>query len=424
MEKNKSTITYRFDHNPKSQQNSKSEQQIIPLNKEDYEVRETPSCHPVEDPPGLNQYTMDFGAWSSPFEAEVERLEKLIKETDHPDHPADQGSAGPPPYRHDDQDEMRFGPIVTDQAYDPFVEMEPARTRMRGKPGAPWMTLLLSVGGAIATGAIFGFFVLQLFTGSAPSPVDIAADGDVQEQMPAGMEAGSGTETGTGTDPNSNPVLTPPSSTDQAVSIPAQSYIMLQHGVFSNEEGAQTAVEQLKGSGFAASMQQGEQFHVFAGVTMNRDDALYLSHILKEADKEAYVKTYSLPALSSVKWGGAEMDELTQFFEENHNMMESMANLSLLHLQATETSPFEEETMRTMQTAHQSWMKLETSLEQQANEEIKRILQTMNQAMNVAMNALTEYTRNPSRAFLWQVQTAMMDVMMQEKNLRNALSAS
>src|SRR5690606_14597874 len=49
---------------------------IIPLTPEEFEVVEEKS----EQPP-LNQFTADFGSWSSPFDEETERVERMIRET-------------------------------------------------------------------------------------------------------------------------------------------------------------------------------------------------------------------------------------------------------------------------------------------------------------------------------------------------------
>src|SRR5690606_6245388 len=72
---------------------SENHYKVIPLDSSEYEVMEESERHAKEiqreDTSPLNQYTADFGAWSSPFDAEVERLEQIIRNAGNPDREDD-----------------------------------------------------------------------------------------------------------------------------------------------------------------------------------------------------------------------------------------------------------------------------------------------------------------------------------------------
>lgn len=107
---NKARITYRFDGDKRNDGTgdgsaARDQNRVIPLFQEEYRVVEdqgesasgesrggheeyfpdeaprAPKEREIRDYQSLNQYTTDYGAWSSPFDAETQRIEDLIRES-------------------------------------------------------------------------------------------------------------------------------------------------------------------------------------------------------------------------------------------------------------------------------------------------------------------------------------------------------
>lgn len=413
---NKSTITYRFERkqdDEKKQHISLQQEQSQIVNQKKTEQKspqEPNSSSSYEskdrwfDPSTLNQYTHDYGAWSSPYDAEIQRLEGIIKRENSKgesvyNEPPDIQHADPiydPTYSYHDS-----------HTYHPQEEVPLMRIRKRKNP--IW-SFIFSAGGAVITGIVFGYFVLQMFTGDA---VDLANDSSLARYTD---ETSVTTDEAIDAGQSDQPVQ----GTIQKVVIPSQSYLMLQHGVFSSEDGANLAMEQLSESGFAAASESGEQHYVFAGLSLNRDDALYLSHALKEADKEVYVKTYSLPAAEKINWPG-DGSLLSNYVEQSRELVQILANISLLQLQTEDFSGLEDTTVQSVQTSHQEWMKSATEVENEAGEDVKQLIQDMNRAMNVSVNTFNEYVKNPSEPLLWQIQAGIMDYVILQKQWIEAI---
>ncbi|MGE6227862.1 SPOR domain-containing protein [Paenibacillus chitinolyticus] len=106
---NKARISYRIDGSDRTnRKEDKSGGKVIPLTKEEFSVSEAlwrdaeadraqkarQNRRETEAGPrnreGLNEYTADFGTWQSPYDAETERITKLIRESE-PGYRGDSG---------------------------------------------------------------------------------------------------------------------------------------------------------------------------------------------------------------------------------------------------------------------------------------------------------------------------------------------
>ncbi|CAM3501895.1 hypothetical protein [Marinicrinis lubricantis] len=422
---NKSTITYRFNHDneyePKRQKQDSSPGKIIPLRQEEFTVREDESqeiiveqreqTHMPINPNGpssvLNEFTQDFGTWSSPFETEVERLERMIRESDqhvqNKPPEASQGNQDLP--KHSIPDEPDHIPIIDDQIY--------SRSKVYSRSTVPWFKLVTSIGGAVITGAVFGLFVLQMFTGSDVVNQENANGGEQNAQIIREGDVSGNSSQAEPVNHNSGSVQ---------ISYPGQTYYLLQHGIFSGDEGAQQAIQGLKEAGFAAAVQKGDQQAVFAGLTLNRDDALFISHLLQDENKEVYVKTFQLPAVDRVYWSGNSGKEFSDYLLESADLIKVVSTISMVHLEAEEASPLEDTTMDTIQASHQVWSQLASAAAKGAGEEQQKLIQQMNNLMDTAVATLGEYKKNPAKAYLWQAQSAAMEFVLLEQQLLDQIA--
>lgn len=288
---NKNKMTFRFDHSPGRNNGThrivKEESKVIPLHVEEYHVKETPLIEdsffqakeegkqsstppstqvkqPLIDAQPLNLYTTDYGGWQSSFDAETNRVEQLIRESNHgPQNKA--GDRLEPLRGSQERQEPYVEPVEPLKDHRWYVPEEPVYVSGPRKPNTSWIKVATSVAGAIVTGIAFGFFVLSMFSGdtqgkatppTGQSSSVNATNPGVADKGTAAVNATSKTtadKTGT-----ANPAVPASASaaTGIAVSIPAKSYSFLQSGVFSTPQSADAAQADLKKKAFSLSMIQ------------------------------------------------------------------------------------------------------------------------------------------------------------------------
>ncbi|RKN83860.1 SPOR domain-containing protein [Paenibacillus ginsengarvi] len=467
---NKARITYRFDETGRETVR-KDQPQVIPLLKEEYSVvredhwpgeepvierssgnhREEPAPRPARGPlfdtQPLNQFTTDFGAWKSPFDEETERVERMIREserqrTEHPAHPPASAQSRFP----DRLDPERY-PLEPEERYDGHTGYyEPERERsersyVRGDlpPHLPpsryernsptsWLKVIASVAGAVGTGVLIGFFVLSMFGGE-----ETQKNGSDAAAGPGKSVAVAPSQTGTGALPgqtaagggkeNAAPASTAASGATVPLNMAAATYTLLQNGVFTNQQGADSAVAELKKKGLAAYVQQSDKFYVYVGFAPNRDDALALSQLLKDQKMELFLKALPLPAVSKIKWAGEQPAAVETFFTQNQKLVQTIGGFAVAHLKEKTPSALDDATLQTIHTAHQAWSGASATFGSGLGADQKAALQKWVAAMNTAVTSMDEYKKNPSSAYLWQAQSSLMQVLFLENELLAAIQA-
>ena len=385
----------------------------------------------LHDSQMLNPFTTDYGAWSSPFDMETERLERLIRESSYPEdvplsdeedrivHVEGPRRSGERAERRDGQsrrvdadeeggaDEWESGPIIDERL---LAREAPSSSR---PGGYSWFGAVASIAGAIATGVLFGLFVMQLFTNlmlnSEVPPVT-----DRHEQTDAPPVSLPGDDTAVGPDVEARAT---------AVSLPSNTVYMLQYGVFSSADGAYAAIDQLQKAGIASAYEAGERHIVYAGLTPDRNSALLLSNQLAGMNLETYVKTYERPAVQSLRWGKADGSRIEAYFSAGAELARTVSLLTLVHLEEKELTNFEDATIQALAASHQEWKMLAGELAKEVPEQAQEVYQRMNNALTTAAESLFAYRKNPAVSYLWQAQSAVMNYVIQEKSLLRELSA-
>jgi stage II sporulation protein B len=463
---NKARITYRFDHDREKAERHMPEQR----------AETSPDQAPVQDRRDdglqdkpydsqmLNQFTTDFGAWSSPFDIEVERLEKLIRESGpdydtpssteaeddrgrsentrlrvresrrkigdgaHKDNPSAGGSRSDRIRKEryvEQYDEYSLWteelesrrktspheePIIEEAADgDGFLfvdkiapDVYPSASYYRSS----WPGVILSMVGAITLGLLFGLFVMQMFTDLTISPdaPPVSATENETADVPPSVSEDEPSETGLGK--------------EVAVNIPEQTFYMLQYGVFSTAEGANEAQRQLRNAGIASGYEFSDGRHiVYGGITPDRNSALLLSNQLEKLELETYVKPYERAAVRSLPWGEAKAAQIESYIADGAALARMISLLTLIRLEETQPTNFEEATMEALLQSHQQWTMTGNQLSRHIPQSGEQIFERMNNEMTTAVNSLFEYRKNPSESYLWQAQTAVMNYVMLEKRL-------
>ncbi|UQZ86744.1 Sporulation related domain protein [Paenibacillus konkukensis] len=438
-------MTFRFDHTtPGRKQNAertvKEEPPVIPLHVEEYRVveerqpesltnldkvygmqtttaSETERKAPLIDAQQLNPYTTDYGGWQSSFDTETNRVERIIRES------ANHKTNRSQPQEHSegrDRDAGAFGsgdyvppqePIRDHQWYIPedpvFVSSPP-------KPNTSWLKVATSVAGAIVTGIAFGFFVLSMFSGDSPEK---AAKDALSGQPAAVNQAGGGVKQDA-----AGAAVPASAAAGAAVTIPAKTYSFLQSGVFSTPQSADAAQADLKKQGFVAVRDSGDKYPVYVGISMTRDEALGLAQKFKQKNIDVIVKNVDLPAVSKAKWSGKTADALPSFINQGDSLLQTIAPLTVAHLSEAKPTPADAAAVQSVKTAHQAWIGLNAQVNEGLADDAKAIVQRMNTAMQTAVVSVDEYRKNPAAAYMWQAQTALMQYVVAEKELRAAVA--
>ncbi len=417
---NKATITYRFNQDPNHSNKLEVHQEksaLVPLYKDEIQMKENLSeVEVVYGKEPLNQFTTDFGSWSSPIDLETLKLEKLIRETDR-----SRPMSTPPTiqsgmnYLPEFFNEVDHKPAFYDQIqWSNVVQTKPTYKR---STKTPWFKIISSITGAVITGVIFGFLVLTMFSDEADevatdtgNRVNVIQEENkenagaiVQEEIAAANKETMGTV---------------------AVNIPPQTYFVLQNGVFATLEGAKTAQTQLKDLGFAAQIESSDKYYVYAGLTTLKDDAELMGYQLKENGLEIFAKSYELPMANQIKWNEVSAEPMVSYLVQGNKLIGLICSLSLAHLQESNLTQLDHAAFQSIMKEHQTWTGLLAAANSGMPDEIKADFQKMNSAINTAIMSLEAYKKNASAGQLWQAQTSILDYVITEKQFLTSLTES
>jgi stage II sporulation protein B len=408
---------------------------VIPLSHEEFHVVEEKSptnqdTVPFFDTPILNEYTTDFGEYRSPFAEEADRVERIIRESQQ-DYNGDTGY-----YREPEPErvERTAAHESASPQREPWFEPQ-LGAKVRRSSNPPWLRIIASVSGAVVTGVAFGFFVLSMFTDrnasnhvAAPGTTAVQtapANGGKDAQQQGNAAAGADKAAAGQTPAADKPAVSAAGAGSLiTVNLPGKTYSFLQNGVFSTQQSAEAAQAELKKKGFAAAADLGEKTVVYAGFALTREDAVTLSRQFRSSKLDVYVKPVEVPAVSKLKWSGsAKSDAVGSYFTQGDKLVQMIAGFTLLHLEETKPTALEDASAASVKSAQQAWIAAGTSVKEGAGEDAKQGMQKMATAMNAAVASMDEYKKNPSAAYLWQAQGALMQYILAEKTLLTQLSA-
>ncbi|REK75922.1 hypothetical protein [Paenibacillus paeoniae] len=453
-------ITYRFDR--QGQQIDKKE--AIPQRNEEQRRKQSPTGNviPLYQPVVSNGID-DTHPWDSVFQEDVGELEKLIRDSAdeaEDSRMAKQGDTGASRRSGDAERESKkwqapdaadpwsslqhdlsdFSvPEAKDREYEsawngerdhgPILDDEGPIIRKSGGPS--WFNVFLSVAGALATGALFGYFILTLFTGGfiwpGSSPNGGAAEGNgitleeivnlpVTEGIDEGDKGNTGTKTPSAEQPD-NPV------TAATVSLGGgQAYSVLQFGVFKGTEGRDEALKQLAAKGLpAATIHSGDSYYVYAGIAMNQKEAAVLA--AQMPDMLIYKKELKLALPDRLPFTGSE-EEAKQFFDQTHALITSWSSLIVTQLEQAELSPVGEAASKAWQDKVEEWKTAAEIMKNGIGDGKEGVyLAQLSGAVGDAGDAMIGYDKKTSKASLWKAQEALMRAVLAQKEWFESMSA-
>jgi len=406
---------------------------------------------PIEPPdvPERNLFTdqeeaviiEDFTTWHSPFQDDIHALEEIIRTSEivnrtavEPVHESVNKYLDMPVLESvdelDKQDMLsadRWGMNKPEFGREKHAgARRNHRTVIDREQGPSWGRVFLSVAAAIATGALFGYMVLSLFTGEPLFPGKLNAVTQLPAQ--ATLDKAGASSTDPTVIPKSSPNVDVPSGSAQPLEDEAAAsetelasnvYYMLQYGVFQSKESKEEAVKQLQEKGLASASENSDGYRVYAGTARSREEAELLA--AQMPGTEVYIKAIGgeqlLITSSMLSNAGVE------FINASMALTRKLAQYSGTGLQDQQPSKLSAAEETSLQLAHQQWLKsipavdkLDSTLLQEGKEII--------QALNSAVQSMTEFNRKPSRFDLWSVQSSVMKALLADRHMRLILQSS
>lgn len=201
------------------------------------------------------------------------------------------------------------------------------------------------------------------------------------------------------------------------VAVAAQSYYMLQYGVFSSPAGAQQAQEELLAAGLAAGADPDGGNRVYAGVSPDREQAKLLSSGLKHQGIELYVREMTLPAMEQAAFSG-DGEAVNRYFTASAELLDELSSLSASLLSSAGGVP----DTTAVSDLHMQWAEAVKALEPGLSEQGQSLCASLQKAMSQGIAALNEYNKNQAQGLLWEVQESMMSFLTGQKTLLSLLS--
>ncbi|WP_312116145.1 hypothetical protein [Brevibacillus reuszeri] len=296
-------------------------------------------------------------------------------------------------------------------------------------PKGPVLQTVLTTGGAIAIGLLFGFLVLTVFTKEefSESYRNVLED-TVQTLTAASPDdapkiAGPVLPGVTGSAGQSAPAASAPVGTGSEVplQLPEISVFVAQAGVFQKDAAPDAVVEPLNKMGIPHLLyKDSAKQYMFAAVAPTRDAVLGFATSLKNKGMDVYVKEFSFPAFQGAipivqaQTAGANPD-VSGFFSKGVKLIQTLSAHSGLIITTGQLSSTPQETA-TLKEQHRQF--LETSRVVQVPETMKPQFTAMLNGVDQAMAAREKMAEasagkkvESAESYAWQVQAGVLEYL-------------
>lgn len=375
-----------------------------------------------------------FTSWDSPFQDDIHALEEVIRKSEiiaeqpssfipvlpdasinikkveesiYAPFPAIEGNS------YSEFKKSWSGPLIEQEEESQIEWMNQAKT-VRDTP--TWGRVFISVTAAVATGALFGYLVLSLFTGEPlfPGKSDLTVQGPVQASSGSNETSSAVPQTIN----NNGDKAVQQIGQGDLTNIEADVYYMLQYGVFQSEESMQAAVQQLQKMGLDSTIESQEGYRVYLGAALTRAEAELLAAQFKGV--EIYIRPLEGELLSIRS--GTLPEGTAEFMTASTELIRLLIQFSGIYLQDNLPQAMSDSELAVLEEAHRNWLSKSVVVDTLNDEflnEGKRIVQ----ALNSAALSLTDYESKPSRFHLWSIQSQAMSAMIADRNLRTIVQS-
>jgi hypothetical protein len=404
----KARMTFRFEPPKKAEPKPIQRKQTTPTPLQEHKFIDS-----LQSEAKLTGTSSVLTSWNSPFQDDIHALEEIIRRSD-PVVPSPSEQAAPINEISEERWSLTSGPEIELEA-----ETQPGWLSggLSRREGPSWWRVFLSVSAAVATGALFGYMILTLFTGEPLFPS--RADGLKDTPLQQSVEAAGGAASPTLTIPAPNEGVSDAKGQPAVSEVPGDVYYLLQYGVFRSNDSMQAAVQDLDGKGLASAVDTNEGYRIYAGVAGTRSEAELLA--AQMSGTEVYIKPLeSEPVTISPT---EHPQGLAGLMKSSSELIRLLTEFTVAGLQDQVPQALSAENAASLQLAHREWLQTigaADRLTDGAGEKGKSLIQ----ALNSAVMSMTEYNRKPSRYHLWSAQTAIMKALIADRDIRIELAPS
>lgn len=325
---------------------------------------------------------------------------------------------------YDEPEAWPAGPIVEPDAARP-ARAGGIGARMKrasgtgGGAGPSWLAVLLSIGGAIATGAVLGYMTLTLFAGQGLLPAREGQAADASAAAEGGLA-----EPAASSAPASAPAAEAAQGAAKVQSVaagwPERTYQLLQYGVFSSKGSAEAAAAELKKAGLAAALRHDGDYRVYAGVASSRGQAEKLAAGM--TGTEVYLKEMKLPSVSELAFAGTA-EQLKAYDEGAADLIGDLAGQTSALL-AGDAAGMDAASRAAWAERLDGWLKNAAAVEPAwSGKAAQEAAGALADALRQAGAKLTAYGESPQAERLWAVQAELTAAALAQLQLREAAVA-
>lgn len=250
------------------------------------------------------------------------------------------------------------------------------------------MPLVFSIIGAVLIGVIMGLSILSLFFSSHANQSGYTIDSHLPKTT---LE-------------------------NQMISLPPLNIVMLQAGIYSKQDGARKAVDQLRARGVGAVMSSSTPFRVFLGLAPSGEEAGMLASLYKKQNIRVYQKKLDI----SHKVGLApHQQKLGSAIKIGNHIISELSKQSSAGILKSSFNPLNRELSQSYKRFYRESQAVLPHLSVLGREKLVE----MQDALNQAVQSVSLIQKNmPSQSSLWEVQEKLVRYVTAYENLVSILS--
>lgn len=281
-----------------------------------------------------------------------------------------------------------------------------------------WAKTLLSTGGAVAIGLLFGLLVLTVFNQEQVTQSYQAVLSDTVHTLTAQEpEPKSATDPGAAlTKPVSSQTQAP--GQEVKLKLPDEKLFVAQAGAFQPDVPREDVVMPLKDAGLPHLLYKGsDKQYLFAAGSPNRDAVLGFASILKQKGIDVYVKEMTFPGIDKAvslqaATTGEKLPDVNGFLQNGWKIAKTLS-LQSGAVVSTAQPPLSKEEEAQLKEQHRQF--LEESRLLQTSEQWQPMINGMVNGINQAMTAQGKMAeaaaakkQASAESYAWQVQTGVL----------------
>lgn len=265
------------------------------------------------------------------------------------------------------------------------------------------MRWTLSIVSAIVLGAMFGYVLLWLAlhqgwlqsAGLVPGLPSKNA-----QQTNGSLLSSDSKQENTGTVPN---------AVSGALTLPKQTFYMLQGGVFNERASLEPLVEKAKAQNLPVLILDGSPLRLIYGLLPNEQEANLLAKYYAEKNIDIFVRPLVFNASSQAFAALKEEDvqRLSRFF--THGFYLYTESAAWMTEGISSPVKIEEQAWRTFRETHQQFVEESRQLQNVLTGAEKEAVSEMTKEMTTAVTALVEYIKTPDEHYLLTIEQAHLN---------------